>query len=330
MAIEDATFVVQVEANQFSCLGKDIPNKVGNNLMICQDGEDYKSIQPLVEYRIWSNWVYDGKSNELPRYDHPAKKDYPQIDYSWIDVKDSHDRGPGSTSDFAAMKALQAGDVLYWDDPEYGGQLTVVQDVYVWGSERCSIKLDFEPHVEDGQDTMNIYALEIQPVPDDILFIVTDGDNGHKSVTGAQFKELFLPSSPSFPDPVLGGLIPGEIITVTNNQCKVGAYSWWTGQSNSGSESGNVTGVDVYCWPNGLDPLVDTDKFATLKVLEVDQMYEDGGMRERTLPSKMEVQKCPHSGFDSGTNQFVVMEDDGSIPAYSSWCELTTDWPVHT
>ena len=164
-------------------------------------------------------------------------------------------------------------------------------------------------------------------IDDADLFVVTDGDNGHKSVTGAQVKGLF---SESFPDPVLGGLIPGEIITVTTGQWKVGAYSWWIGQSDSGAESGNVTGVDVYCWPNGLDPIENPEKYATLKVLEVDQMYEDGGMRERTLPSKMEVQKCPHSGFDSGTNQFIVMENDGSISEYSSWTELTTDWPIHT
>ena len=44
--------------------------------------------------------------------------------------------------------------------------------------------------------------VEQEPLPstdapaDDCLFVVTDGDNGHKSVTGAQVKELFIPLRP--------------------------------------------------------------------------------------------------------------------------------------
>ena len=62
------------------------------------------------------------------------------------------------------------------------------------GSELGSKLLDDDMLVAQRGDTHgSIVKANIQ---DDDLFVVTDGDNGHKSVTGAQVKDLFAPAGP--------------------------------------------------------------------------------------------------------------------------------------
>ena len=204
MSLEDATFVVQRGDEQLSCLGKDLSDKVVDNLMLCQDGEVHKSIQLFTKLKIWENWAYNADSSELP-LSHPAKNPG-NIDKTWIDVKRMHSGDSGSV--FAAVSALKPGDKVY-----INGELTVVEDTYSWSSDtRFSIKVGFEtPMPDSGQTVVYIDFLALQDVPDDILFIVTDGDNGHKSVTGAQVKDLLKPELPDLPDSPDGA---GEINTL--------------------------------------------------------------------------------------------------------------------
>ena len=189
MAIEDATFVVQPKTSnwQHSCLGQDLRQKVAANsgLLICQDGDDLKKTELFTYmHQMWSTWVYNGDNWELPA-DHPGKSDY-----NWIDVKASHHKFNGSNkADYTAVSSLVPGDNVQVD-----GRSTVVQEIYEWsdyGGDRFSIKLTKRFVWEDlGQESMTIKGPLFKPVRDDVLFIVTDGDNGHKTVTGAQLNAL--------------------------------------------------------------------------------------------------------------------------------------------
>lgn len=191
MSIQDATFAVQRGDTplvlHFSCVGSELNGllKCGDMLVV-QVGADHKSFVPFVKGKqIWSTWGYARPNREI-QSPHPGK-----TDSSWVAFKDNHDKGPGSTADFSAISELKVGDIVAVNNDD---TVRYIEDTYVdksGSTDRFSIKVSGYSFYD--QNTTKIYLVDksFDILPDDALLAVTDGDNGHKSVTGAQVKDLF-------------------------------------------------------------------------------------------------------------------------------------------
>lgn len=189
MSIDYATFVVQRGDDKFSCLGSALELIQPNDMLLVQDDDEHKQFVPRNKgRRVWDSQVYGRNSSEIPA-DHPAKNDP-----SWLAFKKVHDNGPGSEADFEYIRNMKKGDVLY-----NGIEILIIEDSYEdtrYGDPRIAHK--FKNFVFDnafGQTDMYINLVDdnFDILPDESLFVVTDGDNGHKSVTGAQVKSLLGP-----------------------------------------------------------------------------------------------------------------------------------------
>lgn len=186
------------------------------------------------------------------------------------------------------------------------------------GSELGAKALDSDLLLAQRGDTHgSIVKANIQ---DADLFVVTDGDNGHKSVTGAQVKSLFTP-----PEPELNSLVVGAIINITSGQWDSYSWSWWNGASGYNT---SATGIAVYVTQNGMPHVQSKDKFATLKVLEVKEMTNGTSPTLRMMPSKLEVVASPYGGFDASTNDFGIVRD-GVIDGWSNTCTCATSYPLY-
>ena len=85
-------------------------------------------------------------------------------------------------------------------------------------------------------------------IQDGDLFIVTDGNNGHKSVTGAQLKAILAPSEPEELDtPLLKGVgLAGEVLTC-DNALPGSTFKWFKTQSGTTNQISGQTSATYTC-----------------------------------------------------------------------------------
>ena len=217
MSIDNATFVVQRGDTQSSCLGSDLQSKLqDDDLLIAQKDDDYVKVSgsdfkqdnpdpadaPLcsciatgLQDEKGVELLFDGDTSEhrgCQGNDFTLSWPSGVITGSKIEIL-IHRTGTLGTSQIEindrGTQSVQAG---WWDITYSFGEteLTYIRSIAspnLYNSSIDAIRVDGTVIVCDPAGCSKI---------SDHLFIVTDGDNGHKSVTGAQVKELFGPVMP--------------------------------------------------------------------------------------------------------------------------------------